>query len=107
IVVWHYHDDGVPGPDAAVELTIKGLSSSTHDVRVTHYRIDDEHSNAYTAWRKLGSPQEPSMDERAALEKASELTKLDEHQKVESHDGTLALRVTMPRQSVSLLRLEW
>jgi len=47
------------------------------------------------------------MDERAALEKASELTKLDEHQKVESHDGTLALRVTMPRQSVSLLRLEW
>jgi xylan 1,4-beta-xylosidase len=106
VVVWHYHDDGVPGPDAAVHLKIKGLSSSTQNVRVTHYRIDDEHSNAYTAWRKMGSPRQPSMDERAALEKASELTKLDEPKMVELHEGNLKLRFTMPRQSVSLLRLE-
>ena len=23
--VWHYHDDGIPGPDAAVALMIAGL----------------------------------------------------------------------------------
>ena len=26
VMVWHYHDDDVPGPDAAVELEIAGLS---------------------------------------------------------------------------------
>ena len=25
VLVWHYHDDDVPGPDAAVELVIDGL----------------------------------------------------------------------------------
>jgi xylan 1,4-beta-xylosidase len=107
VVVWHYHDDGVAGPDAAVQLAVHGISPAVHNVRVMHYRIDDEHSNAYTAWRKMGSPQKPTMDQRAALEKASELTKLAEPEEVESRDGNVKLRLTMPRQSVSLLRLEW
>ena len=25
ILVWHYHDDDLPGPDAAIELTVRGL----------------------------------------------------------------------------------
>jgi xylan 1,4-beta-xylosidase len=107
VVVWHYHDDGVPGPDAVVQLTVQGILTAAQNVRITHYRIDDDHSNAYTAWRKMGSPQKPTPEQRAALEKASELTTLDEPKEVESHDGNVKLRLTMPRQSVSLIRLEW
>ncbi len=54
-LVWHYHDDDVPGPDAAVALTLHGLA---HDgaATLTQYRIDDAHSNAFTAWKAMGRP---------------------------------------------------
>ncbi len=107
VMVWHYHDDDVPGPVAAVELTVHGLNKSLHQARLTHYQIDDEHSNAYTAWQKLGSPREPTPEQRAVLLKAAELALWQEPQAVNVHDGQALLRCTLPRQSVALLRLEW
>jgi xylan 1,4-beta-xylosidase len=29
VLVWHYHDDDVPGPDAAVDLTLDNCRSRT------------------------------------------------------------------------------
>jgi xylan 1,4-beta-xylosidase len=107
VLAWHYHDDDVPGPAAAVELTIEGLDKGITQVRQTHHRIDAEHSNAYTAWQKMGSPKEPTADQRAALGKASELTALEEPRAVEVRDGLVVVRFPMPRQAVSLIRLEW
>jgi xylan 1,4-beta-xylosidase len=106
-LVWHYHDDDVPGPAAAVELTVHGLDKSLRQARLTHYRIDGEHSNAYSAWQKMGSPRAPSAEERAALQKTSELTLWEDPKPAEVRDGQVVLRFPMPRQSVSLLRLTW
>ncbi|HEY5807537.1 MAG TPA: hypothetical protein VIT67_06195, partial [Povalibacter sp.] len=55
IMAWHYHDDDVGGPDAQVSLTATGLRRSG-TASVTHYRIDQRHSNSYAAWQRLGSP---------------------------------------------------
>jgi xylan 1,4-beta-xylosidase len=55
----------------------------------------------------MGSPQEPSRALREALHKAAEPSALEGPRAVEVRDGKVALRFTMPRQSVSLLRLEW
>jgi xylan 1,4-beta-xylosidase len=107
VLVWHYHDDDVPGPAAAVKLTVQGLDKSLEQARLAHYRIDGEHSNAYTAWQKMGSPRAPSAKQRAALLKASELTLLEGAKAVAVRGGQVVLRFTMPRQSVSLLRLAW
>jgi xylan 1,4-beta-xylosidase len=107
VLVWHYHDDDGPGPTAAVELTVQGLAKSLKQARLTHYRIDGEHSNAYTAWQKMGSPGAPSAEQRAALRKASELTPWEAARSAEVRDGQVVLRFPMPRQSVSLLRLGW
>jgi xylan 1,4-beta-xylosidase len=107
VLVWHYHDDGTDGPEATVELTLQGVETSGKAVKVTHYRIDDEHSNAYTAWKKMDAPKKPTEKQREALRKASELTKLEEPREVKLKDGELTLRFQMPRQSVSLVRLEW
>jgi xylan 1,4-beta-xylosidase len=106
-LVWHYHDDDVPGPAAAVEFTVQGLDRSLKQARLAHYRIDGEHSNAYAAWQKMGSPAEPSAGQRAALRKASELTPYEDPKAVEVRDGQVVVRLPMPRQSVSLLRLAW
>jgi xylan 1,4-beta-xylosidase len=107
VLVWHYHDDGIPGPEVPVELTLQGVDTAGKEARLTHYRIDDSHSNAYTAWKKMGSPEKPSAQQREALQKASELTKLEEPKAAQVQDGKVVLRFTMPRQSVSLVRLEW
>jgi xylan 1,4-beta-xylosidase len=107
VLVWHYHDDDAPGPVATVELTVEGLDKSLKEARLTHYRIDGEHSNAHAAWQKMGSPAEPSAEQRAALRKASELTLWEEPRAVEVRDGQAVVRFPMPRQSVSLLRLGW
>jgi xylan 1,4-beta-xylosidase len=107
VLVWHYHDDDLPGPLAAVELTVQGIDKSVERARLTHYRIDGEHSNAYTAWQKMGSPREPSAEQREALAKASELAMMGAPTSVDVREGRVVLRFSMPRQSVSLVRLEW
>ena len=108
VLVWHYHDDDVPGPAADVRLSVSGLSLGTGEARLTHYRIDDTHSNAYAEWKRMGSPIAPSRAQYDRLEAAGQLARLEEAPatvRVESGAATLAF--ALPRQGVSLLVLEW
>ncbi len=101
VLVWHYHDDDVPGPDAAVELDVAGLPRGfTH---VVHFRIDGEHSNAYSAWQRLGSPvavDKPGWD---ALRAAGQLAELKDGADPAFARGHARLSFSLPRQAVSLL----
>ena len=54
VMLWNYHDDDVPAPGAAVQVTIAGIPSGVKKVLLQHYRIDDTHSNSYTVWKKMG-----------------------------------------------------
>jgi xylan 1,4-beta-xylosidase len=107
VLAWHYHDDDVPGPSAQVALAIEGLGIQQGTAKLQHFRVDAEHSNAYTTWLTMGSPQPPSSAQYAALERASELTRLDGPPTIEVTGGRAALTFTLPRQGVSLLVLEW
>ncbi len=108
VMVWHYHDDDVAGPDAAVHLAFGGLPANLNSVRVTHYRIDQNHSNPYGEWLRMGSPIAPDPKQYAALQKASDLATLtDAPVNVAVAAGKAALDFALPRQGVSLLVLEW
>jgi xylan 1,4-beta-xylosidase len=108
VMAWHYHDDIVPGPDSAVSLNIAGLPDNLTSAKVTHYRIDETHSNAYTAWKKMGSPDKPTPDQYAQLEKAGQLETLETAAPtVAVSHGAAQLNFTLPRESVSLVVLEW
>jgi len=102
ILVWHYHDDDVAGPDAAVKLSIKGLRRGAP--KVTHYRIDQQHSNSYAAWQRMGSPIAPDKASYDALRAAAQLTALDAAETtVLRVGGSVQLSFALPRQGVSLL----
>jgi xylan 1,4-beta-xylosidase len=105
IMVWHYHDDDVAGPDAAVDLTLTGLGNAT-TASLTHYRIDGAHSNSYAEWKRLGSPIAPNDAQYAQLEKAGKLAQLSPIENVTVDGGKATLKFTLPRQGVSLLVLE-
>ena len=108
VLVWHYHDDDVAGPDAKVALAVDGLALKNGQAKLTHYRIDRTHSNAYTVWQQQGSPAKPSAEQYKALEAASELTALTgAPATVAVKDGKASLPIALPRQAVSLVVLEW
>jgi xylan 1,4-beta-xylosidase len=105
VLVWNYHDDDRPAPDAPVELVIKGLPAGR--VRVTHHRVDRDHSNSYAVWQKMGSPQPPSPQQITALEAAAELQQLEPPTQLAVKDGVVTMTFALPRQGVSLVKLTW
>lgn len=108
VMVWHYHDDDIAGPDATVTLTIPGLPADLRSAQLTHYRIDQTHSNAYAVWQQMGSPAKPDAAQYAQLEKAGQLAALtDAPATVTVQNATATLPITLPRQAVSLIVLEW
>jgi xylan 1,4-beta-xylosidase len=106
-MVWHYHDDDMPGPEAAVNVQIAGLPSGVKTARLTHYRIDSTHSNCYDEWKRMGSPIAPNERQYARLEEASRLAKLDSPESVAVENGTALVMFNLPRQAVSLLVIDW
>ena len=106
-MVWHYHDDDVAGPEAAVDLAVAGLPAAARQATVAHYRIDENRSNAYAAWKRMGSPIAPTRQQYGELEAASRLALLEEPRSASATNGTLALTFALPRQAVSLVMVEW
>jgi xylan 1,4-beta-xylosidase len=106
VLVWHYHDDDVAGPDADVALTLAGLPAAASSARVTHYRIDETHSNAYGEWKRMGSPIAPNDAQYARLLDASKLTTVEQSPPRPASGGT-ELTFRLPRQGVSLVVLDW
>jgi xylan 1,4-beta-xylosidase len=107
VMAWHYHDDDLPGPDAAVELQLSALPLARGEARVTHYRIDEGHSNAYAQWKRQGSPIAPSAEQYAELLASAQLATMEGPATVAVEKGAAVLRFPLPRQAVSLVVLEW
>lgn len=109
VLVWHYHDDDVPGATADVALTLTGVPAEAATARVAHYRVDATHSNAYTLWQSLGSPTAPTKPQYTQLEAAAQLATFtgSTPATLTSADGAATLTFPLPRQAVSLLVLSW
>ena len=107
VLVWHYHDDDVPGADAEVKLRLENLPPRAGDLRVRQWRIDEDHSNAYAAWQDMDSPQQPTPEQYAQLEKAGQLTEIAEPVTITDEGSTASLNFPLPRQAVSLLQVTW
>lgn len=107
VMTWNYHDDDVAAPAAEVGLTVGGLPAEARRVLVTHYRIDEGHSNAYAVWKKMGSPQSPTKEQYAALEAAGQLAMLGSPVWMTAKAGAVELGFALPRQGVSLVRVGW
>lgn len=105
VMVWNYHDDNTKRSDAPVQVTIKGLPNQK--VLVQHYRIDQEHSNSYEQWKKMGSPKKPTAAQILELESAGQLHLLTSPEWVIVKNGVLNLPIQLPAQAVLLLKISW
>jgi xylan 1,4-beta-xylosidase len=101
VLVWHYHDDDVPGPDAAVSLELRGLPRGYSQVE--HFRVDDQHSNAYSLWQRMGAPNAVDVQAWETLRIAGHLAALQDSSGLRIAAKIGRLEFTLPRQGVSLL----
>jgi xylan 1,4-beta-xylosidase len=105
VMFWNYHDDDKISPDADVDFSIKNIPSGK--VTITQYRIDRDHSNSYEVWKRMGSPQDPSPAQYTELEKSGLLELYGKSTKGKSKEGILRFNISIQRQGVGLLKIEW
>jgi xylan 1,4-beta-xylosidase len=107
IVAYHFDERnqqslGAPVP---VSLAIQGLQGVS-EMTMTHYRIDQEHSNAYAAWVALGSPRNPTPAQIQQIKAKSELETLGPPTTLAVEGGRVNLSFELPVNAVSLIVLE-
>jgi xylan 1,4-beta-xylosidase len=107
VMLWNYQDEDVPAPGAAVTVSLTGIPSSAARVLLQHYRIDNDYSNAYTVWKEMGSPQQPTPGQYARLQAAGQLQLLDSPRWMSPVGGQIKIDLELPRQGLSLLRVTW
>jgi len=107
VLLWNYHDDDVPAVGAQVQVTIAGIPAGVKRVLLQHYRIDDTHSNSYTVWKEMGSPQTPTAKQYAQLKEAGQLQLLSSPEWLDVNGGKVTIGTGLPRQATSLMRLQW
>jgi len=105
VMAWNYHDDDLPATAADIQMSIAGIPAGR--VMLRHYRIDQNHSNAYAVWKGMGSPQQPTPEQYSKLEAAAQLELLESPRWVNSARGSVDVNFSLPRQGVSLLELTW
>ncbi|KAJ7263562.1 family 39 glycoside hydrolase [Mycena haematopus] len=106
LMVWNYHDDALPKPDAEISLRVSDVFPGRVAVGLTHYRIDGTHINAFSAWLDLGSPQDPTQEQIASLKADGRLQMLHSPSTLRLKDGIADIEFELPIHSVSLLVIE-
>ncbi|MDE1177360.1 MAG: beta-xylosidase [Edaphobacter sp.] len=107
VLLWNYHDADQPAAATPTTVELSGFPAGIKRVLVQHYRIDDTHSNAYTVWKSMGSPQQPTTEQYAQLQAIAGLQLLTSPVWVDVVGGKLNLPTELPRQSISLMKITW
>jgi xylan 1,4-beta-xylosidase len=106
VLAWNYRDDSRSSP-AHIRLIVKSLPPGVSRMFLKHWRVDHDHSNAYTAWQRMGSPPNPSTDQHRQLTAAGQLELLESPRWIPAKGNAIELTFTEPPQGVSLLSLSW
>jgi xylan 1,4-beta-xylosidase len=107
ILVWNYHDVNAAAPPTPASITVRGIPAGIDRVLLTVYRIDDGHSNAYTAWQQMGSPQHLDEKQEAQLRAAGQLQLAGSPVWLDVHKGTVEMPAEMPREGIALFQVTW
>jgi xylan 1,4-beta-xylosidase len=90
-----------------VELSISGLPVTNRGDECQHFRVDDDHSNSFRAWQRLGSPPHPTAEQYVRLEESGRLETMPAIPNARFSEGKVTVSLQLPRQAVSLLEWTW
>jgi xylan 1,4-beta-xylosidase len=107
VMVWNYADKDKQSNAEPVTVNITDLRNGVKKVKLTEYRIDDEHSNSYTVWKKMGSPAAPTAAQVVQLEQAGKLKTIGKPLVLTVTNSNISKVINLPRQGVSLLYVRY
>src|SRR5262249_30929630 len=107
VMIWNYKEEDVSGPARKVKIEVTGLPTSFESAELEEFRIDEERSNSYAAWKKMESPQTPTSAEYTRLEKAGKLEKGNAPTRIKLEEGKWQVTTELPHEGVALFRLRW
>jgi xylan 1,4-beta-xylosidase len=67
LLLWHHADRWRATGSTRVRVNVAGLPWTTGRAAISEWRIDDDHSNAYTEWQRLGRPEDPTTSQLEQL----------------------------------------
>lgn len=107
VLVWNYNNIGDETPIASIKLSIAGLPRRCGSVRVNHWRVDHNHSNAFTQWQQMNSPGLPTTAQIQQLQQAGQLQSFESPHWLTIKDGVIEYPFSLPQQGVSLLEFSY
>ncbi len=96
IALWNLVEPGAPGSDKIVTLDLKGIGAREASVR----RVDASHGDTLEAWKKMGSPKFPTVQQADQLRHASDPGPAEA---VAIHDHRLTL--TLPPMGLAVVQI--
>ncbi len=105
VLIYNHHDDWDLHESQTIELTIDNLPFDGDTLKITHHRVDQEHSNAYSEWVRQGKPMYPAAGQYAAIKVRDGLELLSAPQQVSSANGKVTLTFDLPVHGISLVRI--
>ncbi len=107
VMIWNYEDQDRTDSSSNVKLSVSGLPASAKRLLLRHYRVDTNHSNSYTLWKEMGSPQQPTPEQIARLQAAGQLQLLESPRYIDNSAASAEVKFTLPLQGISLIQLSW
>ena len=103
IIIYNHHDNWDLQEEWEVALNIANLPFEASKFQLTHYRVDNAHSNAYPEWIRQGKPLFPTGKQKEAIKARESLEMLNPPSTVTVQDGLLKLVFNLPVHGISLL----
>jgi len=97
LAAWNLVDPGETGSDKTITFDLKGVADGSW---AAIRRVDAEHGDTLAAWKKMGSPKDPTPAQEEALRKAAEP---GAPEGVEIHDHQLTL--TLPPMGLAVIEV--
>lgn len=105
IMCWNYHDDDSKKINTLIKIALQNLPAGK--VTVSNYLVDETHSNAYTLWEQMGSPQQVTTKQYSELESAGKLQKNGEAKQLPVLNGIANYQLSLAGQGVALVKVSW
>jgi len=104
ILLYHIRDKlGTVKDSSSINLSIENLPFE--DCYVETYAIDNEQNNAFTYWKQIGSPTEPTKNQIKNLQERGELTFFEPVYQIQNITQSLKLDLRLPPNSVQFIKL--
>jgi xylan 1,4-beta-xylosidase len=104
VMVYNYNQDVNDRESEKVFLSVRMTSSKSY--KLTHYRIDENHSNAYSVWKSLGKPLIPNTDQMNQIVSRQGLELFEPVSIIKPEGMNILIPLVLPHHSVSLLVFE-